>query len=114
MKNSHRLSRAFLYFLQGSKTWQFCPDFRPHSHSKHYGFKTEQCIEDLEKKYADDISGQNSGQDSSLTPSQFLQKDKTILPNLTLLVAMATPLGINAPPPKMVGLNWTYCEPVDR
>jgi len=52
---------------------QFCPNFWPHSHSKHSGFKTEQHIEILKNAQDAQMMGLNSGQDSSPIPVQLLQ-----------------------------------------
>jgi len=65
----------------------FCPNFRPHLHSKHLDFKTQQYIENLKNAQNAQMIGLNSGQDISHIPPPMLQGElKTlILPNFTLL-----------------------------
>jgi len=65
------------------KVGKFCPDFRPHSHYKRSGFKTEQHIENLENAQDAQMSGVNNGQDIFPISPQFLQGVKRqILPNV--------------------------------
>jgi len=57
---------ALSNFYRGQKVGKLCADFRPHSHSKRPGFKTEQYIENLKDAHDVQMIALNSGQDSFL------------------------------------------------
>jgi len=95
MKNSNgHLHQLSPIFTGNQKMSKFCPDFRPHSHSKRSGFKGDLYIKNLKNAQNVPTVELKVAKRVPLSLLQFLQGvKKLILPNFTILGALVSEQG---------------------